>query len=195
VTGFWYLNRSARWDPPADLAAFIRSGPAPVSVGFGSMVDQARDELTEITLSALESLGQRAVLLTGWGGLQDAGLPDWACAVEAVPYDWLFPQMAAVVHQGGAGTTAEGLRAGVPNVIVPFFADQFVWGERIAAIGAGPEAIPREELTGDKLARAIDAAVTDPAIRARAAGLATRIRAERGVERAVECFERHMAGA
>jgi UDP:flavonoid glycosyltransferase YjiC (YdhE family) len=105
--------------------------------------------------------------------------------VDSVPFAWLFPRMAAVVHHGGAGTTAAGLRAGVPSIVVPFFGDQPYWGRRVAELGVGPAPIPRKRLTVEVLAGAIDRAVTDPVLRRRAAELGTKIRAEDGVARAV----------
>jgi len=109
---------------------------------------------------------------------------DWA------PHSWLFPRVAAVVHHGGAGTTAAALRAGVPNVIVPYFADQPFWGSRIELLGVGPKPIPRRKLTAGRLAEAIEIAATDEQMRRRSAELARKIRAENGVATAVPLIER-----
>ena len=106
--------------------------------------------------------------------------------IDAVPHDWLFPRMAAVVHHGGAGTTAAGLRAGVPSVLVPFFGDQPFWGRRVHALGVGPPPIQRKSLTAPKLAEAISSAVEDETIRHNAADLGERIRTEDGVQSAVD---------
>jgi sterol 3beta-glucosyltransferase len=94
--------------------------------------------------------------------------------------------MAAVVHHGGAGTSAAGLHAGVPAVVTPFFGDQPFWGQRIHALGVGPKTIPRPQLTADNLARVINAAVSDSGMAERAARLGEKIRAEDGIGRAVE---------
>jgi UDP:flavonoid glycosyltransferase YjiC (YdhE family) len=142
-------------------------------------------------MRAVSMTGRRAVVLTGWGGVHPAALPREILAVDWVPFDWLFPRMAAVVHHGGAGTTAAGLRAGVPTIIVPFFLDQFFWGRRVFELGVGPRPIPRRRLAADTLATAIRVA-TDSDMRGRAAALGARIRAENGVARAVATFERHM---
>ena len=120
VAGYWFLDRSASWSPPPALAAFLDDGPPPVCVGFGSMSFD-RTELVRIVARALALTGQRAVLLTGWSGLRPAELPRNMFVIDWAPLNWLFARMAAVVHHGGAGTTAEGLRAGVPTVVVPFF--------------------------------------------------------------------------
>ena len=112
-------------------------------------------------------------------------------SVAAVPHAWLFPQTAGVVHHGGAGTTAAGLRAGVPSLLVPFMADQPFWGRRVHALGVGPKPIPRRQLSVEKLAEGIRLMVTDEAMRRRAADLGARIRAEDGVGRAAELLEQH----
>jgi UDP:flavonoid glycosyltransferase YjiC (YdhE family) len=112
-------------------------------------------------------------------------VPDSVFVIDSAPHDWVFPRMAAVVHHGGAGTTAEGLRAGIPSVILPFMMDQPFWGRRVKALGVGPEPIPHKKLTADRLAQAIHAAVTQPAIKRRADWLGEAIRAEDGVGNAV----------
>jgi UDP:flavonoid glycosyltransferase YjiC (YdhE family) len=152
-----------------------------------------RNELLRIVERALALSGQRAVLLAGWGGLRPSELPANMCVVEWAPLNWLFSRMAAVVHHGGAGTTAESLRAGVPTVVVPFFHDQFFWSRRVFALGAGPRPIARKDLTAQKLAEAIRSAVTDSDMRRNAEAVAKRIRTEDGVARAVDAFERHMS--
>ncbi|HSP81366.1 MAG TPA: nucleotide disphospho-sugar-binding domain-containing protein, partial [Myxococcaceae bacterium] len=114
---------------------------------------------------------------------------DVFCA-DALPHDWLFPRVAAVVHHGGAGTTGAALRAGVPAIIVPFTMDQPFWGSRVAALGVGPTPLPRARLTQERLAEALRRTVADEAMRARAAALGARIRAEDGVAEAVAHYGR-----
>jgi UDP:flavonoid glycosyltransferase YjiC (YdhE family) len=194
VTGFWYLDRLPDWRPPTALVDFLDAGPPPVSIGFGSMQGSCADEITELVTKALKRCGQRGILLTGWGGLCPANHSDQIFAIQSVPHDWLFPRMAAVVHHGGAGTTASGLRAGVPNVIVPFMADQPFWGRRVAALGVGPEPIYHTRLTVERLAHAIRAAVNDPLMRMRAAALGAKLQVENGVGNAVEAFHRFVEG-
>jgi len=101
--------------------------------------------------------------------------------------------MAAVVHHGGAGTTAAGLRSGVPSIIPAFAGDQVAWADRVVKLGVGPRVPGIKQLTAEKLAQAINTAVNDSALRARAAALGEKIRAENGVARAVEIIERHAA--
>lgn len=184
VTGYWFLDAPADWEPPADLVAFLKAGPPAVYIGFGSMGNRNAEETTRLVLEALSISGQRAVLASGWGGMSHANLPSSVHMLKSIPHGWLFPQMAAVVHHGGAGTTAAGLRAGVPSIIVPFFGDQPFWGKRVATLGVGTNPIPKKRLTAEKLAQAITQAVNDTTMRQRAAELGTKIRAEDGTKQA-----------
>ena len=188
-TGYWFLDQEDDWQPSAELLHFLAEDPKPVYIGFGSMVDKEADELTALVVQALEISGQRAVLLGGWTDLGGAGLPDTILKVDSIPHDWLFPRVAAAVHHGGAGTTAASLRAGVPTVVAPFFADQPFWGWRVEQLGAGPKPVMRKKLTAAKLAAAIAQAVGDPQINRKAAALGEKIRAEDGVGSAVQAVE------
>jgi UDP:flavonoid glycosyltransferase YjiC (YdhE family) len=185
VTGYWFLDPPEDWTPPSRLVAFLEAGPPPLYIGFGSMGSRDPQRTSQLVLEALAPTKQRAVILSGWGGLETAGLPAHAIAVDSVPFSWLFPRCAAVVHHGGAGTTAAGLRAGVPSVVIPFFGDQPFWGRHVAELGVGPAPIPRRKLTAERLARTIEIAVGDAGMRRRAAELGTAIRAEDGVAQAV----------
>ncbi|MBI3660044.1 glycosyltransferase family 1 protein [Candidatus Acetothermia bacterium] len=192
VTGYWQLVRESGWTPPNKLVDFLNSGRKPVYVGFGSTTTSNPEEITELVLNALTKAKQRGILLTGWGGLSQADSSDDVLVVDAVPHDWLFPQMAAVVHHGGAGTMAAGLRAGIPTVTIPFFADQFFWGRRVYELGVGPLPIPRKQLSVDRLANAMRAAIIDTEMRSRAMALGQRLRAEDGVAEAVRAFHKHL---
>ncbi len=182
MTGYWFLDQGKDWQPPDELAAFLEKGPPPVYVGFGSTAPDPRG-LRAAALAALEGLGLRGVLATGRRGMASPEVIE----IEGAPYDWLFPRMAAVVHHGGAGTTAEGLRAGKPTAVFPSnFGDQLFWGRRVFALGAGPEPVPQKRLTVERLTAAIRAITEDESTRRCAAELGKSIRAEDGVARAVE---------
>jgi UDP:flavonoid glycosyltransferase YjiC (YdhE family) len=189
VTGYWFLDTATDWTPPPALLDFLHAGPPPVYIGFGSMSSRNPAETAAIVLQALARAGQRGIILAGWGGLSKDQLPETVFAIDAIPHTWLFPRVAAVVHHGGAGTTAAGLRAGVPGIVIPFFGDQPFWGQRVADLGVGPAPIPRKHLTVDRLAQALQAAVTDRAMRQRATELGARISAEDGVACAVAVVE------
>ncbi len=190
VTGFWFLEPAETWCPSPALVRFLEMGPPPVYVGFGSMSNRNPEDTANLVLKALEQKGYRGIVFSGWGGLQKADLPDTVLMVDSTPHTWLFPRMAAVVHHGGAGTTAAGLRAGVPSIVVPFHGDQPFWGRRVAELGVGPSPIRRSKLTAKKLAQALEIAENDQAMRRRAADLGAKIRAEDGVANAVALIER-----
>jgi len=194
VTGYWFLNQTEGWQPPAALIDFISAGSKPIYIGFGSMNSQNAQATTDLIIQALKATHQRAVLATGWGGLEPLQQTDQLIAVNDVPHDWLFPQMAAVVHHGGAGTTAAGLRAGIPSVIVPFYMDQPFWGYRVAQLHAGPTPIPHNALTVEKLSNAIQAALNNPLIQKDAAVIGRAIRSENGVSVAVEKINSYLRG-
>lgn len=189
VTGSWFLDRDPDWQPDPSLVQFLRDGPPPVYVGFGSMSGKQAHARARMVLEALATTGQRGVLARGWGGLQATDLPKTVHLIDAAPHDWLFPGVAAVVHHGGSGTTAAGLRAGKPTVICPFLGDQPFWGALIHARGLGPQPIPQGRLNATRLAAAIDMAVRDTAIKQRAEALGEHIRAENGVRVAVGVIE------
>ncbi len=193
VTGYWFLDAPHSWQPPAALLDFLEAGPPPVYIGFGSMTNRQAEEAIGIALKALERAKQRGIIATGWGALSNATLPGSIFKIEDVPHDWLFPRVAAVVHHAGCGTTGAGLRAGVPTVPVPFIADQPFWAERVHRLGVATRPIPRKRLTAENLAAAITTAVTDPSLRACAADLGARIRAEDGVGNAVQVVQQTLA--
>ena len=191
VTGYWFLEPPAGWEPPSDLVNFLQSGPPPVYVGFGSMLSRKPEETAELVLQALAQTGQRAVLSSGWGGLRKENLPETVFMVGSIPHSWLFPKMAAVVHHGGAGTTGAGLQAGIPSIITPFFGDQPFWGHKVYELGVGPRPIPRRRLTAENLAEAIQRALSDTRMRKRASSLGERIRGDDGVAQAVNVIEQN----
>ena len=188
ITGFWFVDEADDWQPPAALLDFLQAGPAPIYIGFGSMSSQSPEQTADLIIQALKLTNQRAILLSGWGGLQKANIPDSIFMIDAIPHSWLFPRVSAVVHHGGASTTAAGLKAGVPSVIIPFFGDQPFWGQRVAELGVGSKPIPRKQLTAERLANAIQEVVTNEGIRQRAAKLGKQIQTENGIESAVKIF-------
>ncbi len=194
ITGYWFLDPQPDWQPDPALTEFLQSAPRPIYIGFGSMGNPAKNQVTgNIILKALAETGTRAVLSTGWSGLgTDQPLPKNIFLIKNTPHRWLFPQMAAIVHHGGAGTTGAALSAGVPNVVVPHFGDQYYWGRRVAELGVGPEPIERKKLSVERLIAALSALLHDSGMRERAANLGAKISAEDGVARAVEIIRKHM---
>jgi len=147
--------------------------------------------MTQIIVEALESTGQRGIINKGWGGLGNLAEPkDFVYLLDNCPHDWLFLRCAAVVHHGGAGTTAAGLKAACPTTVVPFFGDQPFWGERVHARGLGPAPIPVEEFSREKLINAIRF-MQDPVVKKRAVEMAKAMEHEDGVTGAVKAFNKH----
>ena len=195
TTGYWFLDHERDWRPPEDLRRFLEDGEPPVALGLGSMsgLESARTgRIVALTAAALKRSGRRGVLVSSHGGVRDEALHESIFKVEGeVPYDWLFQRATVAVHHGGAGTTAEALRAGVPSVVIPAVPDQAFWAWRVAALGAGPDPIRPNKLTAERLSAAILQAATDPEMRSRCRLLAGKISAEDGVGKAVEAFAFH----
>ncbi|KIY46560.1 glycosyltransferase family 1 protein [Fistulina hepatica ATCC 64428] len=182
VVGFYFLDLAASYQPPEDLAAFLASGDPPVYVGFGSVVVDNPIEMTS-------KMGLYLVMTN----CEYVSVPSHVFIIGNVPHDWLFAEgrVSAVVHHGGAGTTAIGLFNGRPTVVVPFFGDQAFWGSMVHRAGAGPQPIPPAKLSVETLKAAIEFSVSPPA-RLAAQQLADRIRNENGVEEGAQSFYRHL---
>jgi len=151
----------ATFAQPADLVKFLSAGEKPIYVGFGSMPGINHERVNTALVGALEQTGLRAVIATGWGGIGELSSTVKWHVLDAVPHTWLFPQVAAVVHHGGSGTTHEALRWGRPSVICPLFADQPFFGQRVALLGAGSPPIAQKRLTADSLTNALVHALSD----------------------------------
>ncbi|KAJ6163999.1 Sterol 3-beta-glucosyltransferase [Penicillium chermesinum] len=175
---------------PADLADFLQSGNPPVYIGFGSIVVDDAEKLINTVISAVSKAGVRAVVSKGWSELAGASDPN-IFYIGDCPHTWLFQHVAAVVHHGGAGTTACGLVNGRPTTIVPFFGDQPFWGKMVSKAGAGPDPIPHAELTAENLANAMQFCLT-PEAAAAAQGIAAKMQHETGVATAVNSFHRNL---
>jgi sterol 3beta-glucosyltransferase len=191
ITGNWFLDEETGWQPSQGLLDFLQDGKPPVYVGFGSVGDATlAEQKTRLVIEALKLSGQRGVLATGWNAMTKINnLPDTIYMIESAPHSWLFPRMAAVVHHGGAGTTAAGFRAGVPSVILPYGNDQFAWGLRAFELGVGPKPVPQKRLSAEALASAITTAL-QPQILAAAGTLGEKIRGEHGAENAADFIDR-----
>jgi len=189
VTGFWFLDRPSDWKPPMEVLDFLGSGKTPIFIGLGSLSVKNPELFANQVFEALAMAGERAIFAVGWSDLKKIRSPKNVLMLDAIPHDWIFGHVSAVVHHGGAGVFAASLRAGLPSLAVPHFADQFLWGDRIEALGVGPKSIPRQRLTPKQLADAITKMAHDKEIRLKAAELGKKIQEENGVSRAVECFE------
>ncbi|KAL2512381.1 Sterol 3-beta-glucosyltransferase UGT80A2 [Abeliophyllum distichum] len=192
VVGFCFLDLATNYEPPESLSNWLKAGPKPIYIGFGSLPVQDPEKMTQIIVQALEITEQRGIINKGWGGLGNLAEPkDFVYLLDNCPHDWLFLQCAAVVHHGGAGTTAAGLKAACPTTIVPFFGDQPFWGERVHARGVGPPPIPVDEFSLQKLVYAIRF-MLDPKVKQHAVELAKAMENEDGINGAVKAFFKHL---
>lgn len=189
LSGFWHLSEQ-QWEAPKELIDFLEMGEAPVYVGFGSMATSNVAKTTEVVINALQQAGVRGVIATGWNGIEATKLPKNIIQIDFAPHDWLFPRMAAVVHHGGAGTTAAGLLAGRPTAICPFFGDQIFWGKCVLQLGVGVAPIPQSRLNKDNLCDAITTLINTASIKARAVELGNQLKNENGMEKAIEMIEK-----
>lgn len=189
ISGFYFLNLASNYTPAPDLAQFLAAGEPPVYIGFGSIVVDDPNAMTKMIFEAVKMTGRRALVSKGWGGLgaDELGVPDGVFMLGNVPHDWLFKHVAAVVHHGGAGTTAAGIAAGRPTVVVPFFGDQPFWGAMTARAGAGPEPVAYKDLTAEKLAENINQALKPESLE-RARELSEKISREQGCQNGAQSF-------
>ncbi len=190
VVGYWWQARPAGWQPPPELVEFLAAGAPPVFIGFGSLGSDSH-RVAALVGPALRRAEVRAVVQSDRaapGSARMAG--DGLLVIGEAPHDWLFPRMAAVVHHAGSGTTAAGLRAGVPAIPVPMLADQPFWAARLALLGVSPDPIPFRRLSAARLGAAIRAVLSDPHFARRTRTLATRIAEEDGAGAVVRSVER-----
>ncbi|WP_259407976.1 glycosyltransferase [Streptomyces akebiae] len=197
TTGFWYLPTRPDWTPPRELNRFLDEGPPPVYIGFGSMTGTRARRNHALVTEAIRRTGVRAVVATGWGGIgapvrNSAPLSPNILMIEQAPHDWLFPRTAAVVHHGGPGTVGAALAAGRPQVLCPHMGDQTHWSARMRALGVAPAPLTARALTARGLAEAITTAVTDRHLERRANEISRLVRAEDGVDAAVNSLLSHL---
>lgn len=191
MTGYWFAPMPETWQPSSGLRSFLESGPPPVVISLGAMAVNGKNtnQLVGIILEAIDDAGVRGVI-QGWQGLisQDE-LPSTIYHAGSVPHDWLLSRSAGVVHHGGFGSTAAGLRAGIPSLAIPHIIDQFMWGQKIFDLGAGPRPIPRKKLSADVLAEALREMADNQSITQQAKCLGEKIQAEDGVKTACELIK------
>ena len=193
MSGFWYDEQPGEWTPPQDLVDFMAAGDKPIYIGFGSMVSGNMNKTFTTVLRAIRASGVRAVIGMGWGGNVHAHSNSRVYISEYIPHDWLFPRVSAVVHHGGAGTTAAGLRNGLPTLVVPFGGDQPFWGNRVHALGCGPKPIHRDSMTVQRLAKGLVDLTSHAGYRSAAEELAVKLRSEGGVSHAADIVEQEIA--
>lgn len=191
TTGYYFFPFDDSYKLPAELDSFLKAGKPPICISFGSMVNKDAEKIDTLIRESLKQTNQRGIILSGWSGIKNRSSDD-LLYLESVPHDWLLPRCSMIIHHGGAGTTSAGLRAGIPNIVVPFMADQPFWGRRVYAIGAGPKPIMVKKLSVKVLTQVIVEAEST-AIRERAQMIGQKIRGEEGVKNAVMLIESYAA--
>ena len=188
TTDAWVLEEPGALD--ARVEAFLQQGPAPIYIGFGSMIAPRACELVVQAVAAARAIGRRAVIAGGWAALQaHIQEADDVITLDNVPHSLIFPRVAAAVHHGGAGTTTAAARAGVPQILLPHILDQYYWAHRVEVLGLGPPALPIERVTVERLRDRMSRCVNDPFIQERVDRLAPLVTARNGVTAAVEKIE------
>jgi UDP:flavonoid glycosyltransferase YjiC (YdhE family) len=188
VTGFPFYDEEDK-ELPVALARFLDVGPPPIVFTLGTSAVAQAGSFYEQSAEAAAMLGRRAVLLTGKDPRnRPASLPPGVVAVDYVPYAALFPHAAAVVHQGGIGTTAQAMRHGRVMLIVPFAHDQPDNARRVSKLRIG-RTLSRRSYTAERVATKLSQLLGDrgAAIRAARAGVA--VRADDGVGTACDAIE------
>ena len=201
VTGYWFLDEASDWTPPEDLTNFIAQARADekkiVYIGFGSIVVSDPAALTKTVVDSILKADVRAILSKGWSdrlGNHDATVPEVPLPpeilqIKSAPHDWLFKQIDAAAHHGGAGTTGASLRAGLPTIVKPFFGDQFFFGSRLEDLGVG---ICMKKLNVSVFSRALWEATHSHRMIVKAHVLGEQIRKEDGVAMAIQAIYRDM---
>ncbi|RAL10336.1 UDP-glucose:sterol glycosyltransferase [Aspergillus homomorphus CBS 101889] len=201
ITGYWFLNEGTDWTPPADLVEFIQraraDGKKIVYIGFGSIVVSDPSALTRTVVESVQKADVRCILSKGWSDRlgdpsstkSEIPLPSEIFQIQAAPHDWLFSQIDAAAHHGGAGTTGASLRAGVPTIVKPFFGDQFFFGTRVEDLGVG---ICMKRLNVALFSRALWEATHAERMIVKARELGKQIRSEDGVNTAIQAIYRDL---
>jgi len=187
ITGYWFSENAGDWEPDAQLIEFLENGPAPIAVAFGSTSTTKLNGILHKIADALKINDQRGIII----GNKPEGLisPKVYWQKGYIPYNWLFKRSAAVIHHGGAGTTGKALRAGIPNIILPFTSDQPFWGRQVYKLGAGPKPASPKRLNTATLSKSISMAITDQRMVAQAKRIGKDLRDEDGVQKAINIIQ------
>lgn len=187
VTGYYFLPRNDAYTPPKELKEFLEAGEQPVCISFGSMVNKNAEKIGAIIRDSLKQTNNRGIILSGWGSMHRETTGD-LLYLESAPHDWLLPECKMLIHHGGAGTTSAALRAGIPQIVVPFMADQPFWGSRVYTVGVAPKPIRLNQLSVEKMVSTITEAEAK-SILERTQVTGQGMRSEDGVMNAVKLIE------
>jgi vancomycin aglycone glucosyltransferase len=184
-----YMLLSSDTGLPAHVDQFINSGKAPVFIGFGSNPISRPEKYAQIFSDVAKVSNQRLIISKGWADLTDNNTPD-ILYVDEIPFELLFPRLAAIVYHGGTGTMAAAARAGIPQVAFPFMADQFENRKQIVKLGLGPNACDFKKLSANALSSAITECISNDKYKINAVEIAKRLQNTNGLELTVQLIER-----
>jgi UDP:flavonoid glycosyltransferase YjiC (YdhE family) len=186
-TGYMHLEQPDQEN--AEFEAFLDSGSVPIYAGFGSMPTKDQAGNVPLIISAARATGRRTVIAKFWDGSTEFSDSDDIFFIRKYPHLKLFPRMAAVIHHGGAGTTASCAISGTPQIVVPHILDQYGWGHNVYQAGLGPKPVWRSRLTSANLAKAIMEATTDDQIKQTAKAVSGMIDRQKSLEMAIQAIE------
>ena len=193
ITGNWFLREEENYKPSSELADFISRDERPIYIGFGSMAMRNPEKIASMLVEVVNVTKKRVIISSGWSQLAEF-IPSEHYGIfilsDYVPFDWLFPRMKLLIHHGGSGTTALGLKAGIPQILIPFFADQPAWAAKLTSLGVSPAFIPFQKLSSQKLIKAIETTINDSQIYLRAKKMSAKIKSEEGVKTAATLIEK-----
>lgn len=189
MEGFWFLEEESGWEPSPELLSFLDEGAPPIAVSFSSMPLKNPDSVYVMLQEALRETGQRGILITGSSGMKSTSADPNLFEVAALPHSWLFPKAKAIIHHGGAGTTAAALRAGRPMIICPFTGDQPFWARRMQEMGVAVDPLKEKDMSVDAFASRIREVVENDSFQRQAALLSKKITQEKGVADTVQFIE------
>jgi vancomycin aglycone glucosyltransferase len=186
-TGFMLLpSKNAL---PESVETFISSGKPPVYIGFGSNPIADREKYSQMFEKVRKATGQRFIVSKGWANLPDTDSPD-IMFVDEMPFEFLFPKMAAAIYHGGTGTMAAVTRAGIPQAAFPFMGDQFMNRDQIVKLGLGPKTCNFKEMTTESISLAIKECVTNDSYKKNSAVMSERLKDANGIDLTVHLIEK-----
>ena len=193
VVGTFVVDQKKSFDvtPFTATDEWLKAGEKPIFIGFGSMVIQDTSKLEEIIKAAAHKTGRRVIVQSSWSKMDVEDGSDILRNIGPCPHDWLLPLCSAVIHHGGAGTTAAGLRFGLPTLVCPFFADQFMWGFFVEMAGVGPKAVPINSLTEEMLTEKFEI-LSSEKVQTAAMELSAEMLAEDGIKSGVDHWKANL---
>ncbi|MEL6442271.1 MAG: glycosyltransferase, partial [Cyanobacteria bacterium J06621_8] len=198
ITGNCFLEENEDYQPTLELKKFLDGGSQPLYIGFGSMTLREPNKYLDLLITAVRKTNQRAIISSSWSKMhlfydEVEKSPNIFVIDSYVPHNWLFKEVKLVIHHGGAGTTAQALRAGTPQIVIPFFGDQPAWGNRMVKIGVASDCIPYQKLTTESLTKAIANAVNNEELEKQAQVFSDLIKKEDGVTNAANMIENYLS--